>query len=260
MLANLYVQSMIMPANQPGATSIADGLGFYLSGLVWRDTVTERAAAESVRDAAWHYFTHRATEDEGEDTIVDHVNQTYVGAHKNAVSMYGLDYYLGRESMIEAIAGFIEDRRFEEPPFAQESDLVRAFRDLAPDDVQPIITDFFERRTLFDIAALSATRRPAPQGGFEVEVEVRARKMYAQRGGELRDAEFDYPVEFVVFGERDRATGAREILHRERVSPQRLSGGRIRVVVDHEPEEVGLDPFFRLLDRNYLDNRTDVDG
>lgn len=259
MVSNLFVRSLIMPANVPGATSIADGLGFYLSGLVWAERVPERALAETVRDLAWHYFTERAADDEGEGTIVDHVNQTYVGAHKNSVVMYGLEYYLGRERMIEAIRRFITHNRLEAPPFARMRDLVDAFRAVASRSEQSIITDFFERRTLFDIAATGATAEALGNGRYEVVIDVRAGKRYARPDGATRAAAFDYPLELVAFGARTGPAGAREILHRERVSPEALASGRVRIEVSELPRQVGLDPFFRLLDRNYRDNRVDVD-
>jgi len=228
--------------------------------LVWRDDVPERAVAETIRDAAWHYFTERAADDEGEGTIVDQVDQTYVGAHKNAAVMYGLDYYLGRERMIAAIRRFLDEHRLAGPPFARMSDLVDEFRAVAPPDVQPIITDFFERRALFDIAATEARSRRLDDGRHQVTVDVRARKLYAEPDGETRQAAFDYPVELVVFGERTGHAGAREILHRTQLAPAKLASGEVTVEVPKAPHEVGLDPFFRLLDRNYRDNRVGVSG
>jgi ABC-type transport system involved in multi-copper enzyme maturation permease subunit len=259
MVSNLYLRSLIMPANVPGATSIADGLGFYLSALVWAERVPERALAETVRDLAWHYFTERAADDDGEGTIVDHVNQTYVGAHKNSVVMYGLEYYLGRDRMIEAIRRFIERHRMKPPPFARMGDLVDALRAVASPSEQAIITDFFERRTLFDIAATAATAEARAEGGYQVTVDVRAAKRHATPDGETRAAPLDYPVELVAFGERTGSAGAREILHRERVGPDALATGELRIEVSRMPRQVGLDPFFRLLDRNYSDNRVEVE-
>lgn len=259
MVANLYVQSIVLAANQPGATSIPDGLGFYLSSLVWVEREHPFDIAETIRDTAWHYFNRRTTADEPEGTIVDHVNQTHVGAHKNAVAMYGLDLYLGRGRMIRAIRGFLQKHRFKGPPFARMSDLVGAFRAEAPEAVQPIITDFFERRTLFDIAATAASVERTRDGRYRIEVETRAEKKYLSANGKPRKVAFDVPVPLVAFGERIDSAGARRILARVMVSPRDLADGHAVLVTDEKPVMVGLDPFYRLLDRKYLDNRTWLD-
>jgi len=258
MVANQFVQSLVMPANRPGATSIADGLGFYLSGLVWARDQHPRAIAEAIRDTAWHYFIRRATFDGDEATVVDHVNQTHVGAHKHAVALYGLELYLGRETMIEAIRGFIEDHRLKAPPFASMADLVQRFRSVAPPDVQPIITDLFERRVIFDIAVVGGEVVPLPDGRFEVVLSTRTRKFHVSPRGESTETSFDYPLPIVAFGRSIDASGARRIIARHMASPEDLADGKVTVIVDRVPTSVGVDPFYRLLDRNLLDNRLDV--
>ncbi|MFW6337179.1 MAG: hypothetical protein ACOC3G_08625, partial [Phycisphaeraceae bacterium] len=259
MVANQYVQSIVVAANQPGATSIPDGLGFYLSSLVWREQVGPFAIAETIRDTAWHYFTRRAEADDPEGTIVDHVNQTHVGAHKNAVAMYGLDLYLGRDNMTDAIARFLNEYRMKGPPFARMSDLVAQFRANAPEAVQPIITDFFERRTVYDIAATAARIEEYEDGEYRVEVQIRATKTYFSPSGEPSEAEFDAPLPLVAFGERTDARTPRRILGRKMVTAADLADGRVSIIVKEKPSMVGLDPFYRLLDRNYLDNRRVVE-
>jgi len=258
MISILYVHSQIMPANHPGATSIGDGLGFYLSGLVWHDTIPPEALAEVVRDVSWKYFMERAKGEDEEGTIVDQVNQTFIGAHKNSLAIYGLELYLGRDRMNAAIRSFIEDYRFSEPPFATMPDLVKAFRAKAPDDVQPIITDFFERRTFFDIAARDAEFVALGDSQYLVRFTPETRKYYGSPQGELEETEFDYPVEVAVFGKVIDKSGARQILHRQLLPAERLDKGRIEIFVDKPPMRVGLDPFYRLLDRNLLDNRADL--
>lgn len=259
MVANLYVQSIVMAANQPGATSIPDGLGFYLAGLVWSEGLDPAAIAEAIRDTQWHYFIRRATEEDGEGTIVDHVNQTYVGAHKNAVAMYALELYLGREKMIEAIRRFLHAYRFQSPPFARMSDLVDRFRAVASDDTQPIITDLFERRTLFDVAVTDADVERTAEDTFQIHVKARARKLYVTPDGRSRAAAFDYPVPLVAFGERIDRSGARRILGRVMITPDELADGRVSITVRQRPRLIGLDPFYRLLDRNLLNNRLPPD-
>lgn len=62
----------------------------------------------------------------------------------------------------------------------------------------------------------------------------------------------------MIFGTRTDRADLREILHREMIAPDELNAGTISAEVAGTPREIGLDPFFRLLDRNYRDNRVDV--
>ena len=186
------------------------------------------------------------------------MNQTHVGAHKHAVALYGLELYLGREKMIEAIRGFIEDHRLGAPPFATMEGLVQRFRSVAPPDVQSIITDLFERRVIFDIAVVGTEVVPLTDGRFELVISTRTRKFKVSPRGESTETSFDYSLPVVAFGRPIDPSGARRVIARRMVSPEDLADGKVIMVVKQEPASVGLDPFYRLLDRNLFDNRIDV--
>ena len=256
MLTNLYLRSVLLPANQAGASSLTDGPGFYLSQLVWADEASREVETEAIEDLHWHYFTQR-TETAQEGTIVDHPEQTWVGAHKHAAVLYGLEDYIGRDNVVEALVEVIDGHRLADAPFPHTSDLVAAIRDRADDEWQSLITDLYERRTLYDLDLESARTEARDDGGYRLGIAGEARKRYLDPDGDADIKPMTTPVEVAVFGALDE-DGDAPVLWRRRVTPDDLRSGRIELEFDQQPRAVAIDPNRRLLDPDRTDNRVPV--
>ena len=79
--------------------------------------------------------------------------------------------------------------------------------------MQPIITDFFEKRTVFDIAVTGAKvdKQRDPDGSLSWRCKPTAKKTYFSPEGKPVEAEFDLPLPLVAFGERKGTGAARRV-------------------------------------------------
>ncbi|TQE98953.1 MAG: hypothetical protein FKY71_11125 [Spiribacter salinus] len=256
MLTNLYLRSVLLPANQPGASSLTDGPGFYLSQLVWAAEAEQNVETAAVRDLHWHYFTQRSQATE-EGTIVAHPEQTWIGAHKHAAVLYGLERYIGRDTVVDALAGLIDRYRLAEPPLPHTRDLVDALKDRTSKRWQPLVSDLFERRTLYDLSLTSARATRARAGGYRIEVLAEADKRFLDAMGDSQSAELSIPLELVVFGSPNEKS-ADAVLWSGMVPAEDLNSGRVRITVEELPETVSIDPYRRLLDPDRTDNRIEI--
>ena len=73
--------------------------------------------------------------------------------------------------------------------FGVREPLVAALRAEAPADKQALISDLFERITLYDVKTKSATATKRADGRWDVAVTVEARKLYADGQGVETEAQ-----------------------------------------------------------------------
>jgi ABC-2 type transport system permease protein len=73
----------------------------------------------------------------------------------------------------------------------------------------------------------------------------------------IKSVPLDDYIEVGVFGKRDPNTDAREILYLKKHKVNEIKNEFV-IEVDKKPEEAGVDPFNKLIDRNSRDNRTVV--
>src|SRR5690606_27825941 len=138
----------------------------------------------------------------------------------------------------------------------------RYIREEAGPDQQQLITDLFEKITLYDNRVTEATAKKLGDGRYEVTMTLHAAKLYAAGKGRETPAAMDDRVEIGVFA---RGSSGKErdekVLYLE---PRRISAAPgaadqvVTVVVDARPDSVGFDPYNKLIDKVSADNRKSV--
>ncbi|MGH8191388.1 MAG: hypothetical protein ACREP2_08070, partial [Rhodanobacteraceae bacterium] len=123
---------------------------------------------------------------------------------------------------------------------------------------QDLITDFFDRITLFDDRMVKATAKKLPDGRYQVAMHVHAAKYYADGKGKETRAKVDIPIEIGVFAKaKDGEEQDEKPLYLEKY-PVKDGDSTITVTVDGKPYQAGIDPFNELIDRVSNDNRAPV--
>ena len=186
-------------------------------------------------------------------------NQAYIHYRKGAVVMYLLQERLGEDAVDRALARFVARFRFKGAPYVRSVDLIDEFRKEAKTpEQQQLITDLFEKITLYDLKVKDAsTRRDAD--GWTTTLTVSADKFYASgKGNEsktrLARADRDRPVH--------RAPRPRRLFVEERDPDEQrpLRNGDQRIVLHSKakPAFAGVDPYNFYIDRNSDDNVKDI--
>ena len=128
---------------------------------------------------------------------------------------------------------------------------------------QQIITDLFEKITLYDLKAKAATVKALPGGKWDVTLTVQAGTQPGATGKEYDDGQgkvverppLDETVEIGLFakepGKADFGSG--DVIQMQRVH---LKSGlqTLHFTVDRKPAFAGVDPYNTLIDRNTDDN------
>jgi hypothetical protein len=122
-----------------------------------------------------------------------------------------------------------------------------------------LITDLFEKITLYDMKAKEATSKKRSDGKYDVTFTIDGRKLYADGKGKETEAPMSEAFEVGVFTAQPGKKGfskASVLLVEKRI----VATGETKVTytVDQEPKWVGIDPYNKRIDRNSDDNLTAV--
>ena len=182
-------------------------------------------------------------------------NQGYIHYRKGAVVMYLLQERLGEAAVNRALARFLARFRFKGAPYERSVDLISEFRkEAATPEQQQLITDLFERITIYDLKLLNATTRQDGDG-WTSTLTIAAAKAYANGKGVDTPAKLDEAIEVGLFSDRPGIGpfSSKDVLVMNR---QRLHDGRQRIVLHsaRKPTFAGVDPYNSYVDRNSDDN------
>lgn len=155
-----------------------------------------------------------------------------------------------------ALRRFVERDRFTAAPYPRSLDLVAMLRAEARTPQQhALITDLFERITLYDPRLDQPTAARRADGRWDVAVPVEARKTWADGAGHGRPAPVDEPIEIGLFTAEPGSAGfdRRSVLRME-LRPIRTGRQMVRFVAKRRPTYAGADPYNLYIDRNAGDN------
>ena len=129
-------------------------------------------------------------------------------------------------------------------------ELVDLFRAQARPDQQDLITDLFERITLYDLRVVSSKSARRPDGRWDVAITYEAHKVYADGQGRETEAPMSDVVDFGVFRtdpQKDQFSAA-DVLSLQRL-PVRSGVHTVTLTVDGPAAFAGVDPYNKLIDR-----------
>jgi len=188
-------------------------------------------------------------------------NQQYIHYRKGSVAMYRLKDELGEARVDAALKRYVTRFRFKGAPYPRSLDLVAEFRRGATVSENALITDLFERITLYDIKARAAAVSRLPDGRWRTRLTVEARKLYADGRGVEREAPMAETVEVGAFAAMPGrgAFAAKDVLGLKRV-PVRSGTQVVELVTAARPVFAGADPYNVRIDRNSDDNLVATTG
>jgi ABC-2 type transport system permease protein len=246
-VAHQWWGHQVVPANVQGATMVAESLAQY-SALMVLDREFDRATMR--RYLRWEldrYLAGRGKETIREMPLALVERQDYVHYNKGALAMYALREEIGEERVNRALAKFLKDHAFSGPPYAAAVDIVKYLRAEAPPEAQELITDLFERITVYDNQTREATVSKRADGKYVVKLTVSSQKLRSDGAGEPQPVPNTEGVRIAVLGE-----GGKELFSEKRRITRAVE--TFEIVVGAKPVRAGIDPFYELIDPHPDDN------
>ncbi|MBL0142033.1 MAG: aminopeptidase [Betaproteobacteria bacterium] len=258
-IAHQWWAHQVIGADKQGMTMLSESFAQYSAMLVMEKLYGPEMMRKFLKYELDGYLRARGGEVVEELPLVRVENQGYVHYRKGALVMYWLKEAVGEEAVDRALRRLIAQYAFKPAPYPSSSEFVRMLREEAGPQHEALISDLFEKITLYDMKAKDATWKKRGDGRYEVSFSVEGRKLYADGQGKETQAPLSEPFEIGVFtaqpGKKGFSKASVLLVERRTV----VSGtAKIDLVVDQQPKWVGVDPFNKRIDRNSDDNLTEV--
>ncbi|HEX2833433.1 MAG TPA: M1 family aminopeptidase [Thermoanaerobaculia bacterium] len=246
-VAHQWWAHQVIGGNVQGSTMIVETMAQYSALMVMEKEYGRNKMQKFLRYELDRYLSGRGGELVAEMPLMLVENQQYIHYRKGSLVMYALRDYIGEEAVNRALAKFIRDKAFAEPPYTTATELVKYFRAEAPPQYQETITDLFERIVLYDLQAREVKSVKRADGKYVVTMTVASTKLRADDKGEEKPVPINDLIDIGVLGEKDKLLAVEK--HRITKPVETFE-----MVVSEKPQKAGIDPMNKLIDRNPKDN------
>jgi aminopeptidase N len=258
-VAHQWWAHQVIGADVQGSTMIVESMAQYSALMVMEKEYGREHMRRFLKYELDRYLRGRGGELIEELPLMRVENQPYIHYSKGSLVFYRLREEIGEAALNRALAAFIRDKAFQQPPYTTTLEMLDYIRAETPVEKHGLLADLFAKIVFYDNRVADARVQRRADGKYDVELEYAAAKHESDGVGRQAELALDDSVEVGVF-----ARAANEHEQEERVlylQPHRITQkqGVIRLVVDEPPYEVGLDPYNKLIDRIPVDNRKTVD-
>jgi ABC-2 type transport system permease protein len=260
-VAHQWWAHQVIGANVQGATLMSESLAQYSALMVMKRHFGPNKLPKFLEYEMNGYLRGRSGEEIEELPLLRNENQQYIHYQKASVVFYALQEYIGEAALNRALRDYIAQVGFQEPPYTISLELYEHLKRATPDKYKYLLADMFEKITLYDNRALTATVRERDDGKFELTLELQVRKLYADGKGEETPADklADW-IEVGAYVEREDDEGEMNdepiYLKQHQFTEEQTS---VTIVLGERPARAGVDPRHLLIDREPDDNTREVE-
>ena len=245
----------LIGANKQGMTLMSESFAQYSALLVMEKLYGKEQIRKFLKGELDRYLRNRGGEVIEELPLNRVENQGYIHYQKGGLAMYWLKEVVGEEVVNRALQKLLAKYAFKAAPYPSSTDFITMLRAEAGSTYDQLITDLFEKITLFDMKATDAKAKKMADGKYEVSFTVEGKKLYADGKGKETEAPLDEPFDIGVFSAEPGKEGYKKesVLAFER---RNVKTGKqtLTMVVAVLPKFVGVDPYNKRIDRNSDDN------
>jgi ABC-type transport system involved in multi-copper enzyme maturation permease subunit len=258
-MAHQYWAHQVIGADMQGGTISSETLAQYSALMVMKHLYGPDKIRRFLKYELDNYLRSRASEAVEELPLERVENQPYIHYNKGSLAMYLLQERLGEDAVDRALARFDAKFRFKGAPYLRSVDLIDEFREEAKTpEQQQLITDLFEKITLYDLKVKDAVTRK-DGNGWTTTLTLAADKFYADGKGNETRAALNEPIEIGLFTARPGlgAFSQKNVLAFG-LKPIHSGTQTIAIHTAQKPTFAGVDPYNFYVDRNSDDNVKEV--
>ena len=136
-------------------------------------------------------------------------DQPYIHYRKGALTMYWLKEVVGEDVVNRSMRKFLSEYAFKAAPYPSSTDFLRILRAEAGPQHDQLITDLFEKITLYDMKASNAIAKKVGDK-YQVTFDVEGRKLYADGEGKETESPLREPFDIGAFTAEPGKKGYKE--------------------------------------------------
>ena len=240
--------NQLMPADALGAHLLTESFTEYVCLQIYREQFGQERKEWLIEKHRDHYLQGRAKDHAEEPPLVRlSGEQRYLSYAKGALAMHTMSHHLGEAELNAILKSFLEQYKFQGPPYPTSLDWVAHLKQETPDSLNQLISELFEQVILHDYRLSAASVRADEDGRFEVECSIVAGKESFSEGVSSPLRLNDW-LEVGVYDQDGT------LLHTERVHIDQKEG-TYQFTLEASPSSLMLDPNVLVLEKDRKDNR-----
>ena len=246
-VAHQWFAHQVTGADVEGSNILSETLAQY--GAI---TVMEKEYGEDRMQKFLHiemdkYLTARSAESEKEKPLaLADMDQQYIFYQKGSIVMTSLRRFIGEDSLNKGIRMFLDKYALKAPPYPTTTDFVACLRAVTPDSLQYVITDDFNKITIYDNSIKDA--QTAQDGsGYTTDITLDIKKFYADGDGKETAAQCNDYIEVAVYKNKGKVL---------QLNRYKLEDGinKLKIHTADKPYKVVIDPRYLLMEKKPDDN------
>jgi hypothetical protein len=261
-LAHQWWGHQVVPNYTRGSNLISESLAEYTALMVAKQKYGADNVQRFLKYDLDAYLRGRGQESKKENVFIN-CNRPYEWYQKGSLILYALQDYVGEDQLNAQIRAFRDSFGMKEnPPFAGSYDLYAFVEKAVPDSLRYFLEDSWLKIALYENRILSAKSKDLGNNRYEVTLQVKARKMYAdEKGNEAESADTNDYIDIGVFAAEKVEADGKKLTQPLYLQKHRLTNGEHTIVltVEGKPVKAGIDPYNKLIDRIPEDNRVEVE-
>lgn len=257
-IAHQWWDEQVIGANMEGATLLSETLSQYSALMVMEKEYGRDLMRKFLKYEMDQYLIARGAEHSKELPLLEvEYQQSYIHYNKGSIAFYQLKEMIGEEALNRALRKLIHKYAYATAPYPTSYDLLDAFREETPPNLQYLIKDLFEDITLFSNRTQEASALKRADGKYEVTIRVESRKFKADSHGKETEVPVDDWIDIGAFAMPPEGAKYGATLYRERVHIAKRDCV-FSFITAQLPDQAGIDPFALMIDRDPNDNMKSV--
>jgi len=246
-VAHHWWGNQVVAAEVQGGLLIDESLAEYSAMMVTEKRYGKDHIRRLKKYKLDRYFEGRSNEITSEMPLNLMEDQGYLHYDKGGLVLHAIQEILGEEAMNRALKSMIGEFRYFDGPLPKSTDLIESIRDETPDDLQNMITDFFERITLYDFRLEIEKVVESRDDKYQIGINLLADKSYVDGVGNEEPAELNDWINIEVYTSRGDLILAESVHVGASTTP-------IKLKVNQKPHKIVIDPDYHFINKRFDDN------
>ena len=249
-IAHQWWGHQVWSAQVKGMNMLSESLANYTALMIMEKEFGRDKIGKYLEHEQNIYLMQRAMEQKKESPVYEVEFQSYVAYQKGSLAFYALKDIMGENSLNSALKRFVADYAYKEAPYPTSLDLISYIRSSAPDSIQNFITDLFQKIILYENKTDSVYYTKLDDNKYKVGIGVNTEKLETDTAGKQNSVPMDDYIDIGVFTKNGKEDSL-IYLQKYHIT---VKNEVVEVIVDAEPSKAGIDPLYKLIDRNSDDN------
>lgn len=249
-MAHQWWAHQVVGASMQGSTMFSESFAEYSSLMTMKHLTNDQMKMRKfLKYDHDRYLRGRSSEVSKELPLYLVENQQYIHYGKGSVILYALQDYIGEDKVNLAMRNFLEEFKYQKPPYPTSLDFIKHLEPQVPDSLKYIITDWFKEITLYDNRMKETSYKELANGKYEVTMHIESYKFKADSIGNEKKVDINDWIDIGIFADKDEEV----LIFQKRV---KITDNKMTFTfeVDSLPVKAAIDPRMLLIDRVFEDN------